>query len=263
MFRSSSTLALVVALIIGGISAYVVRVWLRPAAAAPETIVLAAVPLGFGSAITPDDIIEVPMKSGPLPEGAFASKRELLKDGRRDVIRPIARNEPIMSVKITAPGQRGSLSALIDEGKRAVTVQVDDVRGVAGFVSPGDRVDVVLIRTDAHNESYSDIILKRTMVLAVDQRAGERADRPTIAKAVTLEATPEEAQKVLLATNVGRISLILRESNEATAALRRRVTEHDLGRASTREDAGASMTTVSIIRGTKAQDYTVIRDAGR
>jgi pilus assembly protein CpaB len=261
MFRNGSTLALIVALIIGGISAYVVRVWFRPAAASPGTIVLAAVPLSFGSAITPDDLIEVTMKSGPLPEGAFASKRDLLKDGRRDVIRPIARNEPIMSAKITAPGQHGSLSALIDEGKRAVTVRVDDVRGVAGFVSPGDRVDVVLIRTDAHNESYSDIILERATVLAVDQLAGERADRPTIAKAVTLEATPEEAQKVLLATNVGKISLVLRETTEAKVAPpHRRVTEQDL--AQSRLDASGPMTTVSIIRGTKSQDYTVIRDAG-
>jgi pilus assembly protein CpaB len=262
MFRSGSTLALVVALIIGGISAYIVRAWLRPAAASAETIVVAAAPLAFGTAITPDDIVEIPLKSGPLPEGAFAGKRELFKDGRRDVIRPIARGEPIVSAKITTPGQRGSLAALIDEGKRAVTVRVDDVRGVAGFVSPGDRVDVVLIRTDGRNESYSDIILEHTMVLAVDQLAGERADRPTIAKAVTLQASPEEAQKVLLAANIGKISLILRESNEAGTASRHRVTEQDLSLTGIRGQEGP-MTTVSIIRGTKAQDYSVVHDPRR
>jgi pilus assembly protein CpaB len=265
MFRSGSTLALAIALVVGGIAAYVVRIWLSPAAASPGTIVVAAAPLGFGMPLTVDNLIEIPWDSTTLPEGAFATKRALLKDGRRDVLRPIGRREPVLSAKITAPGRPGTLAALIDEGKRAVTVRVDDVRGVAGFVSPGDRVDVVLIRSDTRNESYSDIILQRAMVLAVDQVAGERVDRPTIARAVTLEATPEEAQKILLAANVGKISLILRESDEITSSIRGRVTEQDLGHnhSAARVDEETPMTTVSIVRGTKVQDYSVVHDTRR
>jgi hypothetical protein len=161
MFRNGSTLALAVALIVGGIAAYVVRVVLSPAAASPGTIVVAVAPLGFGMPLTVDNVIEIPWDSTTLPDGAFATKKALLKDGRRDVLRPIGRSEPVLSAKITAPGQPGTLAALLNEGKRAVTVRVDDVRGVAGFVSPGDRVDVVLIRSDTRNESYSDIILQR------------------------------------------------------------------------------------------------------
>jgi pilus assembly protein CpaB len=90
-------------------------------------------------------------------------------------------------------------------------------------------------------------------------------DRPTIARAVTLEASPEEAQKILLAANVGKISLILREMDEVTSSIRGRVTEQDLAhnRPAARPDEEASMTTVSIVRGTKAQDYTVVHDTRR
>jgi pilus assembly protein CpaB len=133
--------------------------------------------------------------------------------------------------KITAPGQRATLSSMLDPGKRAVTVRVDDVRGVAGFIQPGDRVDVVLIRTEAESrssESSSDVILQSAKVLAIDQITGERTEQPTIAKAVTLEVTPEDAQKILLASNIGRLSLILRQPAEAQADAVHRITERDL-----------------------------------
>ena len=167
-----------------------------------------------------------------LPEGAYATKESMLKDGRRMTLALIARNEPILRSKITAPNQPATLSSMLGPGKRAVTVRVDDVRGVAGFIQPGDLVDVVLIRTEAEmrsNESYSDVILQSAKVLAIDQVTGERTELPTIAKAVTLEVGPEDAQKILLATNIGRLSLILRQPAEASADTVRRVTERDLG----------------------------------
>jgi pilus assembly protein CpaB len=144
----------------------------------------------------------------------------------------IALNEPVLRGRITAPGQRAALSSMLDPGKRAVTVRVDDVRGVAGFIQPGDRVDVVLIRTEAESkikEGYSDVILQYAKVLAIDQITGERTEQPTIAKAVTLEVSAEEAQKILLATNVGRLTLILRQPAEAKVDPVHRVTENDLG----------------------------------
>jgi pilus assembly protein CpaB len=121
---------------------------------------------------------------------------------------------------------------MLDPGKRAVTVRVDDVRGVAGFIQPGDLVDVILIRTEAESrskEGYSDVILQSARVLAIDQITGERPEQPTIAKAVTLEVSAEEAQKILLATNIGRLSLILRQPAASNAEPIHRVTENDLG----------------------------------
>src|SRR5262249_44570487 len=126
----------------------------------------------------------------------------------------------------------GGRAAMRGRGKRAVTVRVDDVRGVAGFIQPGDLVDVILIRTEAESrskEGYSDVILQSAKVLAIDQITGERPEQPTIAKAVTLEVSAEAAQKILLATNIGRLSLILRQAAAADAEPIHRVTENDLG----------------------------------
>ena len=156
---------------------------------------------------------------------------ELLKDGRRVVLAPLAVNEPVLRTKVSLPGQRASLSSLLQDGTRAVTVRVDDVRGVAGFILPGDFVDVVLIKTDderVRRENYSEILLQHVKVLAIDQFASERQEQPTVAKAVTLEVEPEQAQKILLATNIGKLSLVLRQPGEAAAQAGRRITERDL-----------------------------------
>src|SRR5215831_3084628 len=221
--RRNNVTVLVVALILGGIAAVLTRNWLithgrsNAAQGGAGMIVVAAAPLSFGTQITPENVKEIPWSATALPEGAFAS---------------IALNEPVLRGRITAPGQRAALSSMLDPGKRAVTVRVDDVRGVAGFIQPGDRVDVVLIRTEAESklkEGYSDVILQFAKVLAIDQITGERTEQPTIAKAVTLEVSAEEAQKVLLATNVGRLTLILRQPAEAKVDAVRRVTENDLG----------------------------------
>lgn len=236
MRRNNNFIILVVAIVLGGIAAILARNWLashaKSAQAGIGTIVVSGAPLSFGAQLTAENTVEIPWSTAALPEGAFASKEDLLKDGRRMTLASIARNEPILRSKITAPNQPATLSSMLDPGKRAVTVRVDDVRGVAGFIQPGDRVDVVLIRTEAEsrsNDSYSDVILQSAKVLAIDQITGERTEQPTIAKAVTLEVSPQEAQKILLATNIGRLSLVLRQSAEANADPARRVTERDLG----------------------------------
>src|SRR5262249_20702340 len=158
----------------------------------------------------------------------------------------------------------------------------DDVRGVAGFILPGDFVDVVLIAEDpaARRENYSEILLQNLKVLAVDQLASERQEQPTIPKAVTLEVTPEQAQKILLATNVGRLSLTLRRLAETNLASSRRVTEKDLGEGrpiiekvvtappppppvvAAPPAPPSNTTTVTIVRNMKREDYTVRRSAG-
>lgn len=233
---NNNLLVLVVAIILGGIAAILARNWLVSHASLSQgntgTIVVAASPIAFGTELTKENTKEIPWSTAVLPEDAFASKDDLLRSGRRMARALITRNEPILRSKISAPNQPASLSSTLTPGKRAVTVRVDDVRGVAGFIQPGDLVDVVLIRTEAEskdNESYSDIILQAAKVLAIDQITGERTDKPTIAKAVTLEVGPEDAQKILLATNIGRLSLILRQPAEASADHVQRVTAQAFG----------------------------------
>jgi pilus assembly protein CpaB len=261
--RRRNIIILCIALIMGGVAALLARNWL-----------LAHSQVSSSKAGT---------IATALPEGAFQSKEELLNDGRRVVLSPLASNEPIMRSKVTGPGQRPSLSSLLREGNRAVTVRVDDVRGVAGFILPGDFVDVVLIKTDdehVRRENYAEMLLQRVKVLAIDQLASERQEQPTVAKAVTLEVTPEQAQRILLATNVGKLSLILRQPEEAGVGAGRRISEKDLSSVRPPEEPQrapivatpepvieparpANTATVAIVRGMKRDEYKVMRDAYR
>ena len=236
--RTSTVIILAVAISMGGSAAYLTRDWLNDQTRASATvqpsgtIVVAAESLAYGTAMTPDNIVEIPWFSNTLPEGAFAVKDDLLSGGRRVVLSPMKRGEAVLRSRITGPGQRASLASLLDEGKRAVTVSVDDVRGVAGFVLPGDFVDIVIIADDGSpkRQSYSDILLEHVKVLAIDQVASEGEGQPTVAKAVTVEVT--KAQEILLATNIGKLSLILARPVESNPDPNRRVSEKDIGRTS-------------------------------
>src|SRR5690606_23557009 len=103
----------------------------------------------------------------------FSSIKELLAGGNRVVLAPIEPNEPVLAAKLTGPGQRATLSALLQPGMKAVTVRVNDVEGVAGFILPGDRVDVLLTRRSDKSGS-TDVVLQNAPVLAIDQLADER-----------------------------------------------------------------------------------------
>ena len=235
--RTNNGLVLLFAIGMGGIAALLARNWLvshsrtSATAATTGTIVVASKPLKFGVVLAADDLTEVPWAATAIPDGAFATKGDLLKSGQRVVLSAIERSEPVLRSKISGPGERAALSTLLPVGKRAVTVRVDDVRGVAGFILPGDFVDVVLIGEDGsqRRENYSEILVQNLKVLAVDQLASERPEQPTVPKAVTLEVTPEQAQKILLATNIGKLSLTLRRPADAAVARSQRVTERDLG----------------------------------
>jgi pilus assembly protein CpaB len=298
--RTGSIVITIAAILMGALAAFLATMWLRSqsrlAGEQPtQTIVVATAPLGLGTALSDSNVSEIPWAAGAtLPDGAFATKKDLLKDGKRIVMTPIERNEPVLQSRVTAPGQPGSLSSLLTGDKRAVTVSVDDVRGVAGLIRPSDRVDVVLIRsqTGSNARSYSDLILQNVKVLALDQTTGDAVGKPTIAKAVTLEVTPEEAQKVLLAANIGKLSLMLRQSGNSDVEASKRVSDRDLAlgdpdaekpekvavaapvppavpaaapaaplSVSLPEKKKAhEMATVAIVRGMKREEYTVIQD---
>src|SRR6266404_7896518 len=247
--RRSNLIILLLALTMGVVAALMARSWIAQHAVtetAINTIVVAAAPLPFGTVLTPDNVSEIPWTEPHRPEGAFATKTDLLKDGRRVVLTAMERSEMILRPKVTAPGQRASLSVLLEEGQRAVTVRVDDIRGVAGFILPGDRVDVVLLRTETQKgetENSADVLIEYVKVLAIDQLANDRQDQPavaTVAKAVTLQVSPQQAQKILLAGNIGKLSLVLRQPAEGKLAEGGRITDGDLGPGFARREAKAA-----------------------
>ena len=151
------------------------------------------------------------------------------------------------------------------------------MRGVAGFVLPGDFVDIVIIAEDGSTkrQSYSDILLEHIKVLAIDQVASEGEGQPTVAKAVTVEVTKEQAQKILLATNIGKLSLILSRPLESKPEPNRRVSEKDIGRTTPEPVRPAAppppapvvaapvvpsnTVKISIVRNGETKEYTVMR----
>jgi pilus assembly protein CpaB len=278
--RNTSITVLIASLVMAALAALLVHNWLQ-ARPSTGTIVVAAKGLSFGTELTTDNILTIEWPAGKLPKGAFTTKQALLKAGGRYVLTSMEPNEPVLESKITGPGQRGALSALLEGDMRAVTVRVDDVRGVAGFVLPGDRVDVVLIRTHGTDgKSYADVIVQNVKVLAVDQKANEKPDKANVvAKAVTVAVNSEDAQKILLATNIGKLSLTLRQAGAHSQEMVRRITESDLSVASAPPPPPAETkvanaapapspppppvsrnATVTIIHGLKSQEYSVSQE---
>ncbi|KAB2884337.1 MAG: Flp pilus assembly protein CpaB [Pseudorhodoplanes sp.] len=226
-----------------------------------RTIVVAGKSLRFGAELSSGAVREIPWPEQAIPAGAFATIADLSKDGRRVVLSPFEENEPILRWKITGPGQRATLSAMLRDGLKAVTVRVNDVEGVAGFVLPGDYVDVALTRQSDKSAGSTDIILQNARVLAVDQNADERVEKPAVAKAVTLEVDTTGAQKIALAASIGTIALVLRKAGEAGSEFTRRISLNDLSAPSApvakNVPVNANVTTVAVTRAANRQEYSV------
>ena len=143
------------------------------------------------------------------------------------VLTPINPNEPVLAWKISGPGGRATLSALVKEGMRAVTISVNDTSGVAGFVLPGDRVDVLYTRPQADSPSI-DVLFQNVKVLAVNQNVDEKTSNPIDGRTTTLELTPLDAQKLALAQSTGGLIFTLRSAGSLDAAPAQRVVESEL-----------------------------------
>ncbi len=182
-------------------------------AIASGKVVVAVVDIEMGNRLTPQMLTTVDWPSGSIPPGAFEDANGLQD---RVVRTSIQRGEPILNAKLAPTGTQGGLSAVIAEGKRAMTVRVNDVVGVAGFALPGNYVDV-MVNTQEDREGHggdlkhiSKTVLEHVLVLAVAQEASRDDTKPKVVNAVTLEVTLEDAEKLDLARNIGTLTLVLR-----------------------------------------------------
>ena len=266
--RKSTIVMIALAAVFGLLAVFIAQSWLNHQAelrvknmaaqkpSSGRTVVVAAAPLRFGSQLAPQNLREVAWPEDAVPAGSFPSVQQLISGGKRIVLASIEPNEPILASKITGPGQRATLSAVIGQGMRAVTVRVNDVEGVAGFVLPGDHVDVLLTRQADKRSADTDVVLQNIKVLAIDQLADDSSEKPSVAKAVTLEVDTVSAQKLSLAGSLGTLSLVLRKAGEAAVEGTRRVSVGDLGDSSTRGDNG-NYAKVVITRASKREEYSV------
>jgi pilus assembly protein CpaB len=234
----------------------------RKAPVPERTIVVAARPLRFGDELNASALREMPWPQDALPAGAFGKIADLTS-GKRIVLLPVEVNEAILATKVTGPGQRATLSAMLSDGMKAVTVRVNDVEGVAGFVLPGDHVDVLLTRQGEKNLAVADVVVSNVPVLAIDQLADQRSDKPSVVKAVTLEVNVNDGEKVALAETVGTLSLLLSKAGEAADNNSHRVTTADLGQPA-EPPTNSRFVTIGVTRPSKGtrMEYTVPTERG-
>ncbi len=238
------------AAVFGALSIFVANMWLESAAekrlqditpvaqaqpAKPEirfkTIVVAAHALEFGAKLDETAVREIPWPQDSLPDGAFHSLADLKNSGTRVVLAPIEKNEPVLLGKLSGADGKAALSNLLRPGMRAVTLAVDEITGVGGFVTIGDHVDIVLTRkmetpdakTDGSGNAASfanagqvtETVLEGVRVLSVgDDAAGQQPARTKVTPSVTVEVSAQGAQKIALAQSIGKLSLSLRPADD-------------------------------------------------
>ena len=214
MKNTRTWLVLIVAVLSGLVAVVLASRWLtQQSSQGIARIAVANTDISLGQRISPELIKLVDWPAGSTPPGSF---NELVKLEGRVLKTSLLRGEPVLDAKLAPVGTTGGLSAVIAEGSRAITVRVNDVIGVAGFALPGNYVDIIVNtqkdgdRTSNKDQNISKIVLERILVLAVAQEVGRDETKPRVVNAVTLEVTPEQAEKLDLARSVGTLSLALR-----------------------------------------------------
>jgi pilus assembly protein CpaB len=280
--RMRALVMLGLAVVLGLASVFLLQHWLEgrgtgaavQSASSAKTLVVARTNLAFGATLSSSNLSEVDWPAGSVPQGSFAKIGEVVVSGQdRVALQPIEAGEPILAKKVSGLGGRATLSNVIDENMRAMTIRVNDVLGVAGFVLPGDRVDVLLTQQKNRSNPTTDILLQNVRVLGIDQDASVKKDQPVVARAVTLEVSPTQAQQLTLGATVGTLSLALRNAANADAVASRTIGVRDLGPVAAPAPVAAAphaspapqvarnpTAQVRVLRGTKESEVEVRRD---
>jgi pilus assembly protein CpaB len=213
-------IALVVAVFFGLIAAYGIYNFLSTrqreydaVKAANQPIVVAGQDISPGTILNDEAIKKGLIKTTPwpktsIPAGAFSSTQQVI--GKVNRVKILA-NEPILESRLA--GEGAGLTVRLEAGKRAMAVRVDEIIGVSGFIVPDDRVDIILTTTPVGGDQsnrISKIVLQNKRVLSVAQSTEQKDGKPQLARSITLEVTPEEAEKLSLASQEGQIVLTLR-----------------------------------------------------
>ena len=215
--RSRGILMLFIALIAGLAAVFLATRWMQGQGGDGGRIAVANTDIELGGRISPEMIRMADWPLGSTPTGAY---KEAAKLEGRVVLVSMQRGEPLIEARLAPIGTKGGLSAVVPQGKRAMTVRVNDVVGVAGFALPGTFVDVMVNTQDEggqrndRDHSVSKIVLERILVLAVAQEADRDSTKPRVVNAVTLEVTPRDAEMLDLARSVGTLSLVLRNQTD-------------------------------------------------
>ena len=212
--RLRALLTLCLGLIVAGSAAAYTHLVLQAPRSGPamQNLVMASTDIGFGRIINEDMLTVRQWPVDAVPEGVFTSIEQVLGDGEqkpRRAKRAIVAGELLLGAKVSGFGEKVTITERIDPDMRAVAIRVNDVTGVAGFVTPSDRVDITLTRM-VDQTLRASTILQDVKVLGIDQAADGTRNRPSVVKTVTVQVRPAEVQKLARAQQAGTLSLSLR-----------------------------------------------------
>lgn len=223
MKNPRAVVMIVISVIIGLAAVILASRWVsRQTEVSTSQVVVAKTDIELGARLSPDMLALQNWPEGSVPQGSMLAKDmgALIKDPKTSEARVarvnILKGEPILESKLAPAGAQPGLSFAIKPGMRAITVRVNDVVGVAGFALPGNYVDILVNTVDetaraaGENKTVSKIVLEHILLLAVAQETSQGEGKPKVVNAVTLEVTPEQAEKIDLARSVGSLSLVLR-----------------------------------------------------
>ena len=224
MTRIRIFIVLFVAIALGGTFAlatyrYIQNRPVREVKLPTSSVVVAAADLGLGTELRREDLRVLAWPADAVPAGSFNDPQELIGRG---LIQPVAQNETVLPSKLAPVGAGAGLPPVIPDGKRAVSVRVNDVIGVAGYVLPGTHVDVIATvspTTNQNTDMTSKVVLTNVLVLASGTRIEQNGEdnKPVSVSVVTLMVEPAEAEKLTLASTEGKIQLALRNPLDKTA----------------------------------------------
>jgi pilus assembly protein CpaB len=211
MSRKSGPILIVVSVLLGIGAAWVANDWIRDrttaSTAAKASVVVAATEIPFGTKVEARHVRLIEMVPGSEPSGVFRDPQQVIGRVSTGNVLP---GELLLAPRFVTHESGSALSAMVDQRMRAVTVRVDDVVGVAGFLLPGNRVDVLASRRVEQNRATTETILQYVKVLAVDQTAATEKNEPVVVRAVTLEVTPAQAEVLVRHEEEGSLQLTLR-----------------------------------------------------
>jgi len=221
MKKYGSIIALSLAIVFGTVAVMLANNWLNTQAAEERVVVKEAIPvtriaiaagdLDIGTKLSRANLTLAEWPKANTPKGAYENLEEL--EGRITATKIVA-GDVVIAAKLAAPGSGAGLVAMIEPGKRAMSIRVDEVIGVGGFVLPNTFVDVISVTKDGRNAKQADTVLKNIQVLAIAQETFTEEGKAKVVRTVTLSVTPKEAEKLALETHEGAIQLILRNPNE-------------------------------------------------
>lgn len=227
------------------------------------TVVTVQRSLTFGYQIRRDDLKLTKWPAEAVPEGAFRSIDDVFKGEHSPRIKlDVGAGEVLLHSKVNTSHQGSAISMLLPKGLRAVTIKINEIRGVAGFVRPSDRVDILLTEKSDDKEANlsTRVLLQNILVLGVDQDTRLNNNQPRVANSMTVAVSLEEAQKLALASTVGFLSLALRHPLQPVVDRIREISLADLHLIAMKGDRNSNgNSNVQVVRATKAADYLVPR----